>query len=55
MLRVGVSVPGHKDSLFAMTPAVEAGWAVPGAPVRLTLSGTPLFVMESNDESALSR
>ncbi|MCL4433560.1 MAG: ABC transporter ATP-binding protein [Actinobacteria bacterium] len=55
MLRVGVSVPGHKDSLFAMMPAAEAGWAVPGEPVRLTLSGTPLFVTESSGEPAPSR
>ncbi|MHB8262812.1 MAG: ABC transporter ATP-binding protein [Acidimicrobiales bacterium] len=48
MLRVGVAVPGHRDEIFAMIPAAEGGWAALGEPVRLELSGTPLFVTESN-------
>ncbi len=48
MLRVGVAVPGHKDEIFAMVPAAEAAWAIPGESVRLALSGAPLFVMEYN-------
>ncbi len=44
LLRVGVAVPGYGDEIFATIPAADAGWAVPGEPVRIVLGGAPLFI-----------
>ncbi|MCL4422864.1 MAG: ABC transporter ATP-binding protein [Actinobacteria bacterium] len=48
MLRVAVAVPGYREPLYALLPAKEAGWAVPGVFVRIALSGSPLFVMSAH-------
>lgn len=54
MLRVAVAVPGYRNPLYALLPAGESGWAVPGVFVRVALSGSPLFVMRADRPSPSS-